>query len=168
MGAVTVASPGRRVKRKKAGRALALGREIQLYKPAGLCNADGCMRNFIRLFSLTAALALTGCTGTLTNLSPQYQTRRADGLYPLAVAFDTRQASLRWSSIKPYVVVGDKFYPMRPMPLMTNRWETLLAVPADTGVVHYRYKLEWQYNAIPVPQNDSQISKLQTLKIIDR
>ena len=126
------------------------------------------MRNLINLLSLTAVLALTGCTGTLTNLTPQYQTRRADGLYPVAVAFETRQASLRWNSLKPFVVVGDKFYPMRPMPLMTNRWETLLAVPADANVVHFRYKLEWQYNAIPVPQNDSQITKPQTLRIIDR
>lgn len=126
------------------------------------------MRNLIKLLSVTAVMALTGCTGTLTNLTPQYQTRRADGLYPVAVAFETRQGSLRWQSIKPYVVVGDKFYPMRPMPLMTNRWETLLAVPADANVVHFRYKFEWQYNAIPVPQNDSQLSKLQSLRIIDR
>lgn len=126
----------------------------------------------MRIFSLFIAAAtltaLTGCTGTLTNLAPEYQTRRADGLYPVAVAFETRQQSLRWHSIKPYVVVGEKLYPMRPMPLMSNRWETLLPVPADTGIVHYRYKLEWQYNAIPVPQNDSQITKPQTLRIIDK
>lgn len=113
-------------------------------------------------------LALTGCTGTLTNLTPHYQNRRAEGLYPVAVAFETRQATVRWPSIKPTVIVGDKSYPMRPMPLMTNRWETLIPVPADTNVVHFRYKLEWQYNAIPVPRNDSQLSKIQSLRIIDR
>lgn len=126
------------------------------------------MRNLTQFLSLTAVVVLTGCTGTLTNLAPEYQTRRADGLYPVAVAFETRQASLRWQSIKPYVVVGDKFYPMRQMPLMSNRWETLLEVPAGTSIVHYRYKLEWQYNAIPVPQNDSQLTKPQTLRIIDK
>jgi hypothetical protein len=126
------------------------------------------MRNIIRLFPLIAVLGLTGCTGTLTNLSPQYQIRKPDGLYPVAVAFDTRQATVRWTSIKPFVVVGDKLYPMRPMPLMTNRWETLIPVPADANGVQYRYKLEWQYNAIPTPQNDSQLSKLQTLRIVDR
>jgi hypothetical protein len=141
---------------------------MQLYFAARLCNAAGDMRDLTKFLSLTALVALTGCTGTLTNLAPEYQTRRPDGLYPVAVAFETRQDSLRWKSIKPNVVVGDKFYPMRPMPLMSNRWETLLQVPADTSIVHYKYKLEWQYNAIPDPQNDSQITKPQTLRIIDK
>lgn len=141
---------------------------IQLYNPARLCNAAANMRIFHLLLTATVLAGLTGCTGTLTNLAPEYQTRRADGLYPVAVAFETRQQSLRWNSIKPYVVVGNNFYPMRPMPLMSNRWETLLQVPADTSIVHYRYKLEWQYNAIPTPLNDSQITKPQTLRIIDK
>ena len=142
--------------------------EIQLYFPARLCNAAGDMLNLKNVLTLAALVALTGCTGTLTNLTPGYQTRRADGLYPVSVAFETRQQSLRWKSIKPSVLVGNNSYPMRPTPLMTNRWETLLQIPADTTAIQYRYKLEWQYNAIPVPQNDSQMTKPQTLRIIDR
>jgi len=109
---------------------------------------------------------LAGCTGTLTNLSPNYQVRRADGLYPVSVAFDSRQQSLRWDSIKPFVLVGNEEYAMRPTPLMTNRWEALVPVAAGADEVEYRYKLEWQYNAIPNPQNDSQLSKKQVLHIV--
>ncbi len=126
------------------------------------------MLNLKKFLSLAALVALTGCTGTLTNLTPGDQTRRADALYPVSVAFETRQQSLRWKSIKPSVIVGNNTYPMRLTPLMTNRWETLLQIPAGTSAIQYRYKLEWQYNAIPVPQNDSQMTKPQTLRIIDR
>ena len=124
------------------------------------------MRKLIKSWPFLLTVLLTGCTGTLTNLTPQYQTRNASGLYPVAVAFHTRQQSLRWDSIKPAVVVGDQVYPMRAMPYMTNRWETLLPVPAGQNSVKYRYKLDWQYNAIPDPRNDSMISAPQTLQII--
>ena len=126
------------------------------------------MRHSTLLLALAAASLLTGCTGTLTNLSPNYQVRRADGLYPVSVAFDTRQESLRWDSIKPFVLVGNDSYPMRPTPLMTNRWEAIIPVPAGINQLEYRYKLEWQYNAIPDPQNDSQLSKKQLLHIVDQ
>jgi hypothetical protein len=125
------------------------------------------LKTLKKVLPLAALALLTGCTGTLTNLSANYQTRRPDGLYPVAVAFETRQASVRWESIKPYVVVGANFYPMRPMPLMNNRWETLIPVPANVNEVNYRYKFDWQYNAIPVPQNDSMQSKPQLLHILE-
>lgn len=126
------------------------------------------MRKLIISAPLLLAALLAGCTGTLTNLSPAYQTRNANGLYPVAVALSTRQQSLRWDSIKPQLMVGDNAYPMRLMPYMKNRWETLVPVPADTSVIHYRYKFDFQYNAIPVPQNDSILSDEQTLRILER
>ena len=125
------------------------------------------MRKLIQLWPLLLVAALTGCTGTLTNLTPQYQTRNATGLYPVAVAFHSRQQSLRWQSIKPTVMVGDQAYPMRLMPYMNDRWETLVPVPADQNTLHYRYKFDWQYNAVPVPQNDSMTSGTQTLRIVE-
>jgi hypothetical protein len=124
------------------------------------------MKNVFLALTLTFAALLTGCTGTLTNLSPHYQERRADGLYPVAVSFHTRQDSLRWASIKPYVIIGDATYPMRLMPLMTNRWETLVPVAANVNKTSFRYKFDWQYNAIPSPLNDSMTSKPQELRII--
>ena len=84
------------------------------------------------------------------------------------MALSTRQQSLRWQSIKPYVMVGDSAYPMRLMPYMKNRWETLVPVPASEKIVHYTYKVDYQYNAIPEPQNDSLLSAPQTLHIMDR
>jgi len=113
-------------------------------------------------------LLLSGCTGTLTNLTPQYQVRNPSGLYTVAVSFHSRQQSLRWDSIKPQVVVGGQAYPMRPMPYMNDRWETLVPVPSGQNSLTYRYKLDWQYNAMPTPRNDSMISAPQKLQIVEQ
>ena len=118
---------------------------------------------------LLAPLLLAGCATTFTNLSPQHQVRNANHLYPVEVAFNSRQQSLRWESIQPFVNVGSEFYPMRPTKLMTNRWEALLPVPASQNVVHYRYKLDFKYNALgKPPQNDSAISPEFTLRILEK
>jgi hypothetical protein len=126
------------------------------------------MRKLIKFSPVLLALLVAGCSNTLTNLTPKYQLRNANGLYPVAVSLTTRQQSMRWQSIKPYVMVDDHAYLMRPMPYMSNRWETLVPVPPDASLVHYTYKVDFQYNAIPEPQNDSLLSGPQTLRIIDR
>src|ERR1043165_6701190 len=103
------------------------------------------MRKLIKFSPLLLATLFAGCTNTLTNLTPEYQVRNANGLYPVGVSLTTRQQSLRWDSIKPYVMVGDNAYPMRLMPYMKNRWETLVPVPADVNLIHYTYKFDYQY-----------------------
>lgn len=126
------------------------------------------MRKITRFLPLLLPALLAGCTGTLTNLTPGYQPRNPSGLYPVSVAFNTRQQSLRWESIKPYVQIGNELIEMRRTPLMTNRWETLVSVPPGTSAISYRYKFDWQYNAIPTPRNDSLLSSPQTLQIVDQ
>ena len=118
---------------------------------------------------LLAPLLLAGCATTFTNLSPQHQVRNGNHLYPVEVAFNSRQQSLRWESIQPFVNVGTEFYEMRPTKLMTNRWEALVPVPAGKNSVHYRYKFEFKYNALgKPPQSDSAISPDYTLRILEK
>src|SRR2546425_11007637 len=100
---------------------------------------------------LPLLLLVSGCATTFTNLTPQRQPRNANNLYPVEVALDSRQQTLRWDSIKPHIVVGREFYPMRPTLLMTNRWEGLVPVPPGTNLVHYRYKFNFDYNALGKP-----------------
>jgi hypothetical protein len=95
---------------------------------------------------LLAPCLLAGCSTTFTNLSAQHQVRNPNNFYPVEVALNTRQQSLRWDSIKAFVVVGAEPYEMRQTPLMQNRWEGLVPVPARTNVVFYHYKVEFQYN----------------------
>ena len=117
---------------------------------------------------LLAPLVLAGCNATLTNLTPQTQARNPDNLYPVEVALSSRQQTMRWDSIRPQIVVGNNFYPMRPTPLLTNRWEGVVPVPAGTNLVHYRYKLDYQFNRMGRPGADSALSPLYTLKIVEQ
>ena len=50
---------------------------------------------------LSLSLLLAGCATQLTNLTPQQQVRNANNLYPVEVAFNTRQQTVRWQSIQP-------------------------------------------------------------------
>ena len=117
---------------------------------------------------LLAPLLLAGCTSTFTNLTPQQQVRNANNLYTVEVAMESRQQTLRWESIRPQIVVGTEFYSMRPTLLMSNRWEGLVPVPAGTNIVHYRYKFDYQYNAMGAPRTDSALSPEYRLQILDK
>src|SRR5437870_2758824 len=86
---------------------------------------------------------VAGCTSIkITNLTPRQLSRRANGLYPFEVVWHSNQQSLREDSIRAAVVIGDEFYPMQPVPVVKNRWETLVPVPADETLVHYHYKFD--------------------------
>lgn len=116
---------------------------------------------------LVAPMLLAGCSTTFTNLTPQTQVRNAQNLYPVEVSLHTRQQTLRWDSIRPQIVIGKDFYPMRPTPLLTNRWEGLIPLPADKNITHYRYKFDFQYNRMGEPGTDSSMSPEYTLRIIE-
>ena len=117
---------------------------------------------------LFLSLLLAGCATQLTNLTPQRQARNASNLYAVEVSFDTRQQTVRWSSIQPKIVVGPELYEMRPTPLMTNRWEGLIPVPPGTSLVHYRYKLDFQYNKMGKPGSDTALSQEYSLRVLDQ
>ncbi len=123
------------------------------------------LKRFLALSVLP--LLMAGCTSTLTNLTPLVQPRNADNLYPVEVAFASRQQTMRWNSIRPQIMVGTEFYKMRATPLMTNRWEGLLPVPAGTSLIHYRYKFDFEYNSMGAPRTDSALSPEYTLRITD-
>ena len=115
---------------------------------------------------LVLPLFLAGCATQFTNLTPQRQVRNPNNLYNLEVAVASGQQTLRWESIRPQILVGTESYPMRPTPLMTNRWEGLLPVPAGTSHVQYRYKLDYEYNSFGKPKAGSRLSKNYTLQIL--
>ena len=112
-------------------------------------------------------LLLAGCAAHFNNLTPQQVHRNDNNLYPVEVAFRSRQESLRWNTIQPCVVVGADNFPMRPVQLMTNRWETLVPVPAGTNLIHYKFKFDFLYNAIPARKADSATSPTYTLRVLE-
>lgn len=110
---------------------------------------------------------LMGCNATFTNLTPRQQVRNSNNLYPVEVAFTSRQQTLRWDSIHPQIVVGNEYYALRPVQLMTNRWEGLLPVPPGTSIVHYSYKFDFKENAMGPAASDSARSPEYSLHIIE-
>ena len=123
-----------------------------------------------KLFALLVLpLALTGCSSIqVTNLTPHQLPRDANGLYPFEAAWRSNQQSLRKDSIKAYVVVGAEFYPMQPVPVVKNRWETLVPIPASETLLYYHYKFDFDYNSIPIVRSDSKLSPPCSLQIVDK
>jgi hypothetical protein len=126
--------------------------------------------NLKKFLPFLPVLLLAGCstTATFTHMTPTQQPRNADNLYPVEVGFYSQQQSLRWDSIQPYVLVSGKPFPLRPVPLVKNRWEGLVPVPTTANSVTYRFKFDYLYNSFGrQPQRDSSWSPSYTLKVIN-
>jgi hypothetical protein len=122
-----------------------------------------------KILMLLPMLWLAGCaTGTFSRLTPNQQPRNANNLYPVETSFDSQQQSLRWDSIKAYVVVNGQPFPMRQVPIVKDRWEGVIPVPPGVNSVSYRFKFDYLYNNFGTPPKpNSEFSKVYTLKIID-
>ena len=122
---------------------------------------------FKKILLLSLPLLLAGCSSTFTNLTPTRQPRNPDNSYPVEVQLNTRQQTMRWHTIKPYVLVNGELLPMRPTPLMKNRWEGLVPVAAGSSKVEYRYKFEYEYNNFGPGGHDTSLSPKYELKILE-
>jgi hypothetical protein len=126
--------------------------------------------NLKKFLPLLPVLLLSGCaTATFTRMTPSEQPRNANNLYPVEVGFDSKQQSIRWDSIQPYVLVSGQPFAMRPVPMVKNRWEGLVPVPPLANSTTYRFKFDYLYNTFGnEPQKDSAWSPSYTLKVIDQ
>ncbi|MBM3877848.1 MAG: hypothetical protein FJ386_14230 [Verrucomicrobia bacterium] len=128
-----------------------------------------CLRH--RIASLASVtLILSGCAttySTFTNLTPRAQPRNESGSYIVEFAWDSRQTALRRDSVRPSVQVGTNYYAMKRLAQLSNRWETLIPVTPGTNYVNYRFRVDYLYNSIPVPREDSRFSALYQLQVID-
>jgi hypothetical protein len=111
---------------------------------------------------------LAGCTSTITNLTPSRQARNASGLYPIEVAWDSREQVVRPESLTPYVVVEFESYKMHPTLGMKNRWETAIPVPAGQTVIPYHFRVDYEYNSYGKPKPSSKLSQGYKLEITDK
>lgn len=116
---------------------------------------------------LLLPLLLAGCT-TITNLTPAKTARNPAGLYPFEVSWQTRDQSLKSGTLKPQVMVGNESYPMQPVPIVSNRWETLVPIQPGMKAIQYRFKFDWEYNAIPAPRKNTKMSPEYKLEVIDK
>jgi hypothetical protein len=120
------------------------------------------MKKIFSLFLLSALLA--GCT-SITNLSPSQYPRDPSGVYRVEASWKSQRHAIRPDSFRPMVVIGFDTYPMRPVPVVLDRWEALIPVPADKNSVLYRFKFDYEVDSISRPHADSLMSPEYTLKI---
>ncbi|MFN0066554.1 MAG: hypothetical protein ACKVYV_02860 [Limisphaerales bacterium] len=118
-----------------------------------------------------AALALlaAGCVSDrITNLTPPELPREPAGLYRVEVEFRNRQRSMRWDSVRAEAVVGETFHPLQLSPLMTNRWEGWVPVPAGEDRIFYRFRWDFTRQGFGGTPSNSVRSGEYRLEIVDR
>jgi hypothetical protein len=122
-----------------------------------------------KFLPVLSVLLLTGCAAQFTRLTPLQQTRNPNNLYPVEVAFNSKQQSLRWESIQPYVQANGQLYPLRQVALVQNRWEGFVPVPPGVNSIEYRFKFDYKYNAVGTgPKANSAFSPAYKLTIVDQ
>jgi hypothetical protein len=122
-----------------------------------------------KFLPLLPVLLLAGCTSTFTRVTPLQQPRNSNNLYPVEVIFTSTQQALRWDSLKPCVLVNGDLYPLRPVPIVQNRWEGFVPVPPTANGVTYRFKFDYLYNNVGTePMPSSAFSPQYNLKIVDQ
>jgi hypothetical protein len=134
-----------------------------------VCNAPALMRNLVWIIAV-CGLVLGGCaTSRVTNLTTTRQARNASGVYPVEFAWDTGDQTVIDGSLKPVAIVnGRDFYPMRPSLGISNRWETVIPVPASQNYVVYRFKVDYLYRAFGPAEKSSKLSQDYRLDIVDK
>jgi hypothetical protein len=126
------------------------------------------MRAGYTLVTILGIGLLGGCaTSSITNLTPRSQSRSAENVYPVEIEFESNLRSIQRDTIRPYVQIGDDNYLMRKIPVVKNRWETLIPVPAGKKLVNYRVKVDFRYNAMPEPSVNSVLSAPYQLQIAE-
>jgi len=141
---------------------------------SNICLAAGCreaahafkymskINKFCFLLLLPAILA--GCN-SITNLTPTQYPRDASGYYRVEAMWQSKERVIRPESFKPLVVVEFQTYPMRPVPLVKDRWEAFVPVPSDKNSIRYHYKFDFMEDAFRKPKGDSLLSAPYELSI---
>ena len=134
-----------------------------------VCNAPAPMRNLVFIIAV-CGIVLGGCASSrVTNLTTTRQVRNASGVYPIEFAWDTSDQTVIEGSLKPVAIVnGRDFYSMRPSLGISNRWETVVPVPASEDHVIFRFKVDYLYRAFGPAQKSSKLSQDYRLNIIDK
>jgi len=120
-----------------------------------------------KFLPLVPVLLLTGCASQFTRLTPLEQPRNPNNLYPVEVQFNSPEQAMRPDSVKAYVQVEGQLYPLRPEPMVENRWEGFVPVSPTSDGTEFRFKFDYLYNAFgSEPKPASASSPLYELKVI--
>ena len=122
------------------------------------------MKKFLLL--LVAPVLLSGCS-TITNLTPAQYSRNPSGMYAVEASWSTKRRAVLEETIQPQVMIGNESFPMRRVPLVRDRWETVVQIPPGQNALRYHFKFDYKVNSIPVAHDDSKLSPEYTLQVVD-
>jgi len=140
------------------------GSKTTFTRPEPFATLAAMLKSFLPVLGLP--LLLAGCATEFTNLTPQQQEKAANNRYTVELALDSKRQTVRWDSIRPAIIIGQQSFPMHPTALMTNRWEAEIELPPGTDIVHYQYKVDFEYNAFGKPKEDSTMSPAYMLRVV--
>lgn len=142
----------------------AVSSQLPLATYGAFCDAGAMLKKMLPFLALTL---LAGCATEITNLTPRQQPRNANNLYPVEVAFTSKQQNLRWDSVKPTVIVNGQPFEMHPTAMMTNRWEGFVPAPGGVGAVKYHYRFDFNVNGFGKVSAENAVSPDYVLKIVE-
>ena len=132
---------------------------------AGSIKAIKYMSKINKLFFLLLLPAvLAGCS-SITNLTSTQVPRDTSGYYRVEAMWKSDRAVIRENSFKPLVVVDFQTYPMRPVPLVKDRWEAFIPIPPNKDFIRYHYKFDFMDDAFHKPKADSLNSASYTISV---
>ena len=120
------------------------------------------------LAALAALCLVTGCTTTtITNLTPSQVRKAANGYYLFEVEFTSNQRSILPETIQPQLIIGNEMIAMQRGPVLQDRWEQLVRITNNLPLVYYQFKVDFGYNSIPIPRENSRLSRVFKLEIVE-
>ncbi len=119
-----------------------------------------------KIFALLLLPALLAGCSSITNLTPSSYARDPSGFYRVEAQWSSQREVIRQGSFNAVVLLEVKSYPMRPVPLVQDRWEGFIPVPAAEDLVHYHYKFDFLVDTVSQPRPDSLMSTDYSLKIV--
>jgi uncharacterized protein YceK len=119
------------------------------------------------LFLLLLPAVLAGCS-SIVNLTPSQYPRDPSGYYRVEAEWNSSEEAVRPDSFKPVVLIDFNAYPMRPVPLVEDRWEAFIPVPNDKDFILYRYKFDFAEDALFKPRQNSLMSSSYELHVVPK
>lgn len=118
---------------------------------------------------LLLAFAGAGCTSRVTNLTPTALPREANGLYHFEAEWNSTQRTrdLRAETIRGWVVLDHKFYPMERVPKLKDRWESEVPIARTNRTAYYYFKWDYATAGFGHDNPNSFRSKLYRVEITD-
>ena len=115
-----------------------------------------------------ATLLLTGCSLTITNLTPDTVPANPSQIYTITARFEPKANAIIATSIQPRIIIDGQSYKMSKATAGTDLWEFEYQLPASRPNARYYFIANYDVRSGDGSSPQEQTSELQTLNIAGR